>query len=146
MKMMIKGLKFSICQGANVMQDSPKDFYISYNSSDQNWAEWIAWQLEEAGYSTILQAWDFRPGSSFVLEMDKATKEAKRTIVVLSPHYLDAVYTQSEWAEAFRQDPKGEWGILLPVRVKECEVRGLLSQVVYIDLVEQRESSARERL
>ena len=27
-----------------------KDFFISYNSADQQWAEWIAWQLEEAGY------------------------------------------------------------------------------------------------
>ena len=37
-----------------------KDFFISYNSADKGWAEWIAWQLEEAGYTTILQAWDFR--------------------------------------------------------------------------------------
>ncbi|MGA9350971.1 MAG: TIR domain-containing protein [Anaerolineae bacterium] len=26
-----------------------KDFFISYNSADRTWAEWIAWQLEE-GY------------------------------------------------------------------------------------------------
>ncbi len=26
-----------------------KDFFISYNSADRTWAEWIAWQLEEAG-------------------------------------------------------------------------------------------------
>lgn len=41
-----------------------KDFFISYNSADRTWAEWIAWQLEEAGYTTVLQAWDFRPGSN----------------------------------------------------------------------------------
>jgi tetratricopeptide (TPR) repeat protein len=128
------------------MQDALKDFFISYNSSDQNWAEWIAWQLEEEGYSTILQAWDFRPGSSFVLEMDRATKDARRTIAVLSPNYLKAVYTQPEWSEAFRKDPTGQKGILLPIRVKDCEIRGLLSQVVYIDLVEQDEVRARERL
>lgn len=28
-----------------------KDFFISYNSADRTWAEWIAWQLEEAGYT-----------------------------------------------------------------------------------------------
>src|ERR1700736_1789293 len=69
-----------------------KDFYVSYNRADRAWAEWIAWQLEEAGYSTVLQAWDFRPGSNFVLEMDKATEEAERTIAVLSPDYLKAHY------------------------------------------------------
>lgn len=45
-----------------------KDFFVSYNKADRRWAEWVAWQLEEAGYTTMLQAWDLRPGSSFVLE------------------------------------------------------------------------------
>ena len=65
-----------------------KDFLISYNKADSRWAVWIAWELEEAGFSTVFQAWDFRPGSNFVLEMDRAAKEAQRTIVVLSPDYL----------------------------------------------------------
>ena len=45
------------------------DFFISYTKADLPWAEWIAWQLEAAGYTTLLQAWDFRPGSNFVLEL-----------------------------------------------------------------------------
>ena len=49
------------------------DFFISYNSADKSWAEWIAWQLEVAKYTTILQAWDFRPGRNFMMEMDKAS-------------------------------------------------------------------------
>ena len=74
-----------------------KDFFISYRSTDRFWAEWIAWQLEEAGYSTVLQAWDFRPGSNFVLAMQRAAAEAERTIAVLSPAYLSGSYTQSAW-------------------------------------------------
>jgi TIR domain len=27
-----------------------RDFFISYRSADQPWAEWIAWELEAAGY------------------------------------------------------------------------------------------------
>jgi len=34
-----------------------KDFFVSYTANDEPWAEWIAWQLEQAGYSTVLQAW-----------------------------------------------------------------------------------------
>ena len=103
-----------------------KDFFISYTRADTKWAEWIAWQLEEAQYSTILQAWDFQPGMNFVLEMDKAATVARCTLVVLSPDYLSARYTQPEWAEAFRHDPQSEKGALLPVRVRTCEVKGLL--------------------
>src|SRR2546428_10079086 len=90
-----------------------KDFFISYNGADKVWAEWIAWQLEEAGFSTILQAWDFRPGANFVLKMQEASQEAERVIAVLSPHYLNAVYTQPEWAVAFGRDPQGMKGLLV---------------------------------
>jgi hypothetical protein len=119
------------------VETSRKDFFISYTSTDRTWAEWIAWQLEEAGYSTVLQAWDFRPGSNFVLEMDKATQEAERTVAVLSPEYLNSTYTKAEWAAAFRRDPTGEQGMLLPVHVRECkhQLTGLLGSIVYIDLV-----------
>jgi len=123
-----------------------KDFFISYNKADREWAEWIAWQLEEAGYTTVLQAWDFRPGSNFVLDMQRASAEAQRTIAVLSPDYLTALYTQPEWAAAFARDPAGEKGTLLPVRVRECNLRGLLPQIVYIDLVGLDETAAKERL
>ncbi len=126
--------------------DAGKDFFISYTSADTKWAEWIAWQLEEAGYSTILQAWDFQPGTNFVLAMDQAAKVARCTIAVLSHDYLSARYTQPEWAEAFRRDPKSEKGALLPVRVRNCEIEGLLGSIVYIDLVDLDEVKAQETL
>jgi len=87
-------------------------------------AEWVAWQLDDAGYTTVIQAWDFRPGSNFVLEMQRAAAEAERTIAVLSPDYVQACFTQPEWAAAFAQDPTGEKGTLLPVRVRECTSPG----------------------
>ncbi|QBD83452.1 toll/interleukin-1 receptor domain-containing protein [Ktedonosporobacter rubrisoli] len=128
------------------MSEKTKDFFISYTQVDRAWAEWITWQLEAAGYSTILQAWDFRPGSNFVLEMDKATKIAHRTLVLLSPDYINALYTQPEWAEAFRQDPKGEQGTLLPVRIRPCPLEGLLAAIGYIDLVNLPEADTKEKL
>jgi hypothetical protein len=123
-----------------------KDFFISYNKADRTWAEWVAWKLEEVGYSTTLQAWDFRPGSNFILEMHKAAAETERTIAILSPDYLDAEFTQPEWAAALLQDPTGKNRTLVPVRVRECNLTGLLAPIVHIDLVGIEESEAVERL
>ncbi len=40
------------------MVDTPRKYvFISYPSVDRAWAERIAWGLEAAGYSTIIQAW-----------------------------------------------------------------------------------------
>ena len=37
-----------------------RDFFVSFNQADRTWATWIAWVLEEAGYSVWFQDWDFR--------------------------------------------------------------------------------------
>jgi TIR domain-containing protein len=111
-----------------------KDFFISYTSADRAWAEWVAWELEATHYTTVIQAWDFHAGSNFVLDMQRAATEAERTITILSPQYLAALYTQSEWAAAFKQDPTGTHGTLLLVRVQECALTGILAPIVYIRL------------
>ncbi len=121
-------------------------FFVSYNSADKDWAEWIAWQLEEAGHRAVIQAWDFRPGGNFVLDMDRAAKETDKTIVVLSENYLSAKYTQSEWAGAFADDPESLERKFIPIRVRKCEPRGLLRSIVYVDLVGLKPEAARDKL
>ena len=121
-----------------------KDFFVSYNRHDRAFAEWIAWILEEAEYSVVIQAWDFRPGGNFVLDMQKAASEAERTIAVLSDHYLESLFTQPEWAAAFAQDPTGEKRTLIPIRVGECKLSGILATIVYVDLVGIDEAEAQE--
>lgn len=128
------------------MADS-KQFFISYNQSDRQIAEWIAWQLEAAGYNVVIQAWDFGAAQNFVLAMDQAAQTADRTLVVLSPAFLASRFTAPEWAAAFARDPTGALGLLLPVRVKDCNPAGLLGQIVYIDLVgAASKDEARQRL
>jgi hypothetical protein len=101
-----------------VVAESPgRDFFISYTGVNRPWAEWIAVQLEAAGYSTLLQAWDFRPGSDFIHEMQQATSTGGRTIAVLSPAYFASKFSEAEWRAAFVKDPTGEQGLLVPVRV-----------------------------
>jgi TIR domain len=124
----------------------PRDFFISYNKADRQWAEWIAWVLEAEEYTTVVQEWDFKPGGNFVVEMDNATKQCERTIAVLSQDYLNAEFTVPEWAAKFAQDPKGLGRKLVPVRVAPCDIEGLLGQVIYCDLVGLDEEAARKRL
>jgi tetratricopeptide (TPR) repeat protein len=121
-----------------------KHFFVSYTNADVQWAEWIAWTLEQAGYTTTIQAWDFRPGSNFVLEMQRALHECERVIAVLSPRYLASRFAAEEWSAAIASDPTGDK--LLPIRIEPCENEGLLRARVYIDLVGTDEPTARQRL
>lgn len=129
------------------MDGGKQHFFISYTQADRPVAEWIAWQLEAAGYSVVIQAWHFRPGQDFVQAMDNAAKQADRTLAVLSPAYLQSQFAGAEWRAAFARDPSGERGLLLPVRVADCKPEGLLGQIVYVDLVgAANKDVARQRL
>jgi TIR domain-containing protein len=124
-----------------------KDFFISYTGADQAWAEWIAETLERAGQSTVLQAWDFRPGENFIQRMNQALEEAKRVLTVLSPAYFHSDYARDEWTAALVRDhDRDQADRLLPVRVARGKLPALLAPLIYIDLVDLEEQLAVERL
>src|SRR5450631_1117037 len=123
-----------------------KDFFLSYTGGDRTWAEWIAFTLEETGYTTVIQAWDSRPGMNFVAMMNDATKQTERTIAVLSGAYLESEFGFAEWAAAFRRDPTGSQRRLVPIRIEACVVQGVLGPIVYLDLVGLEEAQAKEQL
>jgi len=129
-----------------IIEKPKKDFFISYNKADKEWAQWIAWELEQVGYSTFLQDWDFRPGSNFVLDMNKYIASSDRMIAVISPDYIHALFVHPEWASAFANDPIGEKCTLIPVIVKDCEIESLLAQIININLVGLNNVAAAERL
>src|SRR6266516_5776511 len=126
-------------------KDSP-DFLISSNVADRLWAQWIAWQLQDAKYAVVFPEWNFRPGFNIILETQKALEDSERVLLVLSPDYLQILATDPVWAAAFFQDQSGQKGKLLPVRVRKCDPTGLLGPIIYIDLVGLDESSSRDAL
>jgi tetratricopeptide (TPR) repeat protein len=116
-------------EGAHSLQ-----FFMSYTAADLAWAEWIAWQLEAAGHRVILQAWDFRPGENFIVNMRRALDSSDRTLAVVSAAYLKSVYGSDEWTAAFIHDRPGETNVLA-VRIEEVPLPRLLRPWIYIDLV-----------
>lgn len=122
------------------------DFLVSYTNADQAWAAWIAWQLEDAGYQVVIQAWDFLPGRDWAHEMQQALASVPRVVAVLSPAYLSSEHGEAEWRAFYAADPSGEQARLLPVRVAEVTPPGLLKTRVYVDLVGVDEREARDRL
>lgn len=128
------------------MPSEKLDVFVSYNRADREWAEWIAWTLEDADFAVKVQAWDIRPGHNFALEMQDAATRARHTLAVLSPSFLDAEFTQPEWSAAFARDPRGTQRTLIPVRVEPCDPEGILAQIVYADLVGLDEKAATRAL
>jgi tetratricopeptide (TPR) repeat protein len=127
-------------------EQAQRDFFVSYTQTDRAWAEWLAWELEAAGYTTVLQAWDMPPGTAFVHAMDQAVQTCRRTVLVLSPAYLRSGMAEAEWRAGFVSDPSGEQRHLLPVQVEPCTPKGLLADRGWIDLTGADEATARALL
>src|SRR5262245_51816689 len=122
------------------------DVFVSYTQTDRAWAEWIAWELEGAGLTTRLQAWDFAAGQDWAHEMQRAATTARQTVAVVSADYLESSYGEAEWRVAYALDPSGEEQRLVPVRVDDCEPTGLLRTRIFVDLAGLDADTARERL
>ncbi|WP_232835554.1 TIR domain-containing protein [Actinocorallia populi] len=111
------------------------EIFVSYSPADERWASWIAWELEAAGYRTMLQAWDFVPGTNFIDFMDRGVSEAAVVIAVLSRNYMRSRYGRMEWQAALRASPDDPSAKLVTVRLEDCELEGLLATITYVDLV-----------
>ena len=120
------------------------DFFVSYTGVDTGWAEWIAWTLEkDGGYTTRIQAWDFAPGTNFVVNMDDGLARSRRIIAVLSPAYLRSAFATAEWTAAFTKDALGVRRHLIPIMVEKCDPGPLLSPIVHARLFDLDQAQAR---
>ena len=81
-----------------------------------------------------------------MFDMHQAAIDAEKTLLVLSEDYLNAEFTQPEWSTAFADDPKSLKRKIIPIRVRECQPRGLLRPIVYVDLVGLESDDARKAI
>ena len=123
-----------------------KDFFISYTKADRDWAEWVAWELQEAGYTCTIQAWHFAPSQSFVQRMREALVGSRHLVAILSNEYLASEFAGAELDAALSADPRGLRAKLIPIRVKPCTPDELLRSRIYIDLVAKKPAQARSDL
>ena len=62
------------------VSEGRKDFFVSHTGSDRAWAEWVAWQLAEAGYQVELDVWDWAAGQDFITKLGRYGKLPARSI------------------------------------------------------------------
>jgi hypothetical protein len=120
-----------------VVGDRPL-FFISHAGCDRAWAEWVAWQLSDSGYSVELDVWDWAPGQNLMLRINDALARCDRIVALLSQAYFERHrYTTDEWTAGLVHQPGAGTGRLVPVRVDDVPVSMLppvLQPLVFCDL------------
>jgi tetratricopeptide (TPR) repeat protein len=125
------------------------DFFVSHAGSDRAWAEWVAWQLADAGFSVELDVWDWAAGQNFVTAMSDALDGSDRVVALFSAAYFDrSRYTTQEWTVAALHFP-GMANRLVPVRVEDvpaAEMPAVLRPLVFRDVFGVDAKQARQVL
>ncbi|MFF7446022.1 MULTISPECIES: FxSxx-COOH system tetratricopeptide repeat protein [unclassified Streptomyces] len=128
--------------GAGVPDGSSgRRWFISHAGADRAWAEWVGWQLLDAGYEIELDYWDWGAGDNFVLKMNAAL-ERGRFLALFSPAYFQPErFTTPEWTAMVARKEK-----ITPVRIAEAIPPAILSFLLAPDLFGLDEHTASEAL
>ncbi len=114
------------------------DFFVSHAGADRAWAEWVAWQLTDAGYTVELDVWDWVAGQNFITAMSDALARCDRVLALFSAAYFDRDrYTTEEWTAALLHQAGTGQGRLVPVRVEDvppADMPPVLQTLLFCDL------------
>ncbi|MEU5893078.1 FxSxx-COOH system tetratricopeptide repeat protein [Streptomyces sp. NPDC047461] len=116
-------------------------WFISHAGADRAWAEWVAWQLKEAGHQVELDYWDWAAGDNFILKMNAAL-ERGRMLALFSPAYFELErFTTPEWTAKMAMREK-----IVPVRIADTVPPPILRPLLAPDLFGLDDHAAREAL
>ncbi|MGB5618898.1 MAG: TIR domain-containing protein, partial [Desulfobacterales bacterium] len=84
------------------------DVFISYSHHDIDWVQnRLIHILKFAGIYVCIDSLDFEPGAPSLTEMERAVLQSRKTILVLTPYYIDSEWAQFENILAQTLDPTG---------------------------------------
>ena len=122
------------------------DIFVSYTSSDRDWAHWIERELEALGHVPHVHDWEVKGGDDIYAWMERRHDEADHVLCVVSDEYLKAPYSTLERNAALWQAITKRPGFVLLVAVKPCRLPTLSDHLRRCELFGVPEDAARLRL
>ena len=118
-------------------EDYSYDVFISYRwiTPDQEWVrEQLYPALKSAGLRVFLDKVDFYPGRDMILEMERAVRESRQMLCVVSPDYFEEDrMVNFENLMIRRRDPAGRKSSLIPLILRNANIPERMSGLVAID-------------
>ena len=121
------------------------EIFVSYTSSDRDWAFWIAKELEALGHAPHIHEWEIKGGDDIYAWMEQRHNAADHVLCVVSDEYLRAPYSTLERNAAIWRTAGGRPGFVLFVAVKPCKLPTLADHIRRSELFGVPEEAARIR-
>ena len=121
------------------------DIFVSFTSSDRDWAFWIAKELEKLGHVPHVHEWEIAKGGDIYGWMEQRHDAADHVLCVVSDEYLKAPYSTLERNAALWQAAAKRPGFVLLVAVKPAKLPTLVDHLRRCELYGISDQEACER-
>jgi hypothetical protein len=110
------------------------DAFISYSHKDRDWVRNVLLPtLELHKLRVMIDFRNFEAGAPSITEMERAVKQSRKTILVLTPNYVNSSWSEFEAVLAGTLDPAGRERRILPILLEKCNLPLRLSYLTYLD-------------
>jgi hypothetical protein len=115
------------------------DVFISHAPADREWVdEWLLPRLEQVGLRVAIDYRDFIVGLPRIENIERAIESSRRTIVVLTPDWLESEWNAFEALLLRTKDPAARQRKLLPVLLRPCDLPETIAALEKVDLTAER--------
>src|SRR5215218_8409074 len=114
------------------------DAFVSYSHKDRQWVvDRLVPPLRAAGLQVLTDMDDsFLLGAPSVENMERAVRESRHTLLVLTPNWIESDWGQFEGLLTTTADPAARARKLLPLLVRRCELPARIRFLSYADFTE----------
>ena len=109
------------------------DLFISYVDDDAEWVEDFLIPSLKISNERILTKESFRPGVDKAPEFERAVASSRYTLLILSPAFLDDVWTMYSESIVLHSSVIHQYGRLLPLILHPCELPSRIDKLVSFD-------------
>ena len=113
------------------------DVFISYSSRNKHWVRGeLLERIEKAGLRACFDFRDFTRGAPSIVAMQDAVLKSRKTLVVLTPEYVESEWAEIENIMVQTLSPANRDLRLIPLLKAECKKPLRIAALTHIDFTD----------
>jgi hypothetical protein len=109
------------------------DIFLSYPSSQRQWVEALAKNLQQQGYKIFLDIWKIQGGQDFSKVINKAIQSSRFALLITTPDSSESGWIQREYESLLKQQQENPEFRYIPIILGEFPDSPFLASVQAID-------------
>lgn len=110
------------------------DVFISYSHRDGEWVRnFLLPRLEGIGLRVCIDYRDFEIGAPTLINMENAVERSRKTLIVLTPAWVESEWTTFESLLVRTNDPGATLRQLIPLLLEPCELPEYIALLTYVN-------------